>query len=233
MRSGDGRIIAAVNEARAEATKEEVDREGGGADRVRRFDLARTIALSDGVFAFALTLLVLSITVPVLKGAVTSEDVASALFDRGQELVSWVVSFLVIGGFWMRHNALSRRLERVDSRFLVLNLAFLALIAFIPYPTEVMGKYPTTASFVFYATVISLLIIVSASGAAYASAAGLLRSPESPAERRYRFMSAFLPTFFFLLSIPVALLFGKSAGYLCWIALIPADAIFDRLAKRP
>lgn len=203
-----------------------------GGEHGREFDLARTIALSDGVFAFALTLLVLSITVPVLKGTVTSGDVVTALQDRSQELVSWVVSFIVIGGFWIRHNVLSRKLERVNSRFLVLNLAFLALIAFIPYPTELMGKYPTTASFVFYASVISLLIIVSAAGAEYASRAGLFRSPETPTEERVRRMSAFRPAFFFLLSIPVALLFGKGAGYLCWIALIPADAILDRLAKR-
>lgn len=203
-----------------------------GGERGRKFDLARTIALSDGVFAFALTLLVLSITVPVLKGTVTSADVSTALGDRTQEMISWLVSFIVIGGFWVRHNSLTRSLARVDSRFLALNLAFLALIAFIPYPTEVMGKYPTTASFVFYACVISLLIIVGAAGGEYASRAGLMRAPETARQKEVRRTSALVPALFFLGSIPVALLLGTGAGYLTWIALAPADAIVGRLTGR-
>lgn len=227
MRSGLARIIAAVSSDDAASSGTE-----GEADRGREFDLARTIALSDGVFAFALTLLVLSITVPVINGTVTSGDVAAALADRTQEMVSWLVSFVVIGGFWVRHNELTRQLDRVDGRFLALNLAFLALVAFIPYPTEVVGKYSTTASFAFYAAVISMLIIVGAAGGQYASSNGLLRTPESPKEKKLRLLSALVPACFFIGSIPVALALGTTAGYICWVALIPADTIIGRLARR-
>lgn len=228
MRSGGQPIIRAVSD---EASPQAAG-DAGAAEEGREFDLARATALSDGVFAFALTLLVLSITVPVLKGSVTSGDVVNALADRSQELISWVVSFVVLGGFWIRHNSFSRTLARVDSRFLVLNLAFLALVAFIPYPTEIIGRYPTTASFVFYAVFLSLLIIVSAAGAEYAASHGLLRRPETEKERRVRLSSAFRPAFFFLLSIPVALLFGPVPGYACWLALIPFDLLAGRMEEK-
>lgn len=224
MRSGGGRIIAQVN-----ADQPAPEQAEGEADRGRKFDLARTIALSDGVFAFALTLLVLSITVPVINGAVTSSDVVSALGDRTQEMMSWLVSFIVIGGFWVRHNELTRQLQRVDGRFLALNLAFLAIVAFIPYPTEIIGKYPTTASLAFYAAVISLLIVLGLAGSQYASTHGLLRTPETAHEKKVRIISALVPASFFLASIPVAILLGNAAGYACWIALIPADMIIGRL----
>ena len=229
MRSGAGRIIPGVDAERAERQAEEVDRTGGGADRVRRFDLARMVALSDGVFAFALTLLVLSISVPVLKETATSGDLVNALEDRLPELFSWVISFAVIGGFWIRHNAFSRALDRVNGPFLVLTLAFLALIAFIPYPTEILGRFGNTAAFVFYSAMVSLLVVVSAAGVEYASRNGLMRVPETEHERLRRRVSSLRPAFFFGLSIPVALLFGLTAGYICWLAMIPSDVILRRL----
>ena len=218
-----------MDRARAEQHEAEADREGGGAERVRRFDLARMVALSDGVFAFALTLLVLSISVPVLRDSASSGDLVSALGDRAPELLSWVISFAVIGSFWIRHNSFCRSLERVNGPFLVLTLAFLALIAFIPYPTELLGRFGNEAAFVFYSASVSLLVIVSAAGGEYASREGLLRVPESSHEQRRRRVSSLRPAFFFLLSIPVAILFGPGFGYLCWLAMIPGDLILRRL----
>lgn len=204
----------------------------GSDDRERKFDLARTIALSDGIFAFALTLLVLSLTVPVIGDAGSSQELAEALSDRSSELISWLISFAVIGGFWARHTSLTRRLTRVDGTFVFLNLVFLALIALVPYPTELLGRYSNGTSFAFYSLVISLLVVINAVEGDYAISRGLADKTEGPVERRARLIDSLSPAVVFLASIPVALAAGTLAGYLCWIAVVPLNVITGRAAER-
>lgn len=205
---------------------------GADDDRERRFDLARTIALSDGIFAFALTLLVLSLTVPVIGDAGSSQELVQALSERSSELISWLISFAVIGGFWMRHTSLTRRLTRVDGTFVVLNLVFLALIALVPYPTELLGRYSNGTSFAFYALVISLLVVINAVEGDYAISRGLTDKTEGRVERRARLIDSLSPAAVFLASIPVALAAGTLAGYLCWLAVIPVNIVTGRAAER-
>lgn len=200
--------------------------------RARRFDLARTIALSDGIFAFALTLLVLSITVPVIGEAGSARELARALDDRSTELISWLISFAVIAMFWVRHNALTRRLVSVDGPFIVLNFVFLALVALVPYPTELLGRYPNSTSFSFYAIVISLLVISNAVAGDYAITHRLTGLEESPAVRRARLVDSLAPAAVFLVSIPVAIYAGVVPGYLCWVAVGPVNAFTGRRAAR-
>lgn len=200
----------------------------GGPDE---FDRARALALSDGIFAFALTLLVLSISVPVLKDA-SNSDLAEALSDRSGELVSWLISFVVIGKFWIRHNAFLRRVVRVNGTFLGINLVFLALIAFIPYPTELLGQYGNAVALALYAGVVALLIGANALVAEYALTHGLTDDRESPRERRMRLLDSLSPAAFFLASIPVAFAFGVVAAYLCWLALWPCGAAVEYLRRR-
>ncbi|MFM8561592.1 MAG: TMEM175 family protein [Solirubrobacterales bacterium] len=195
------------------------------------FDRTRALALSDGIFAFALTLLVLSISVPVLKDA-SNSDLAQALSDRSGELVSWLISFLVIGMFWIRHNAFMRRVVRVNGTFLGINLVFLALIAFFPYPTELLGQYGNAVALSFYAVVVALLIGANALVADYALTHGLTDDHESQRRRRQRLFDSLIPAAFFLASVPVAFTAGMTYVYLCWIAILPFGAVVDRLRGR-
>jgi uncharacterized membrane protein len=92
----------------------------------------RTLALSDGVFAIALTLLVLAIHLPVVK---PGETLARALLDRGDELKSWLLSFVVLAAAWARHRKLFAALRGVDPTITWLNLAYLGVVAFVPAGT--------------------------------------------------------------------------------------------------
>lgn len=228
MRSGAGRIIAGVEPDAAAASADRDKDVPGGSDG---FDRARALALSDGIFAFALTLLVLSISVPVLKDA-SNSDLAEALSDRSGELVSWLISFVVIGKFWLRHNAFLRRVVSVNSTFLGINLVFLALIAFIPYPTELLGQFGNAVALALYAAVVALLVGANALVVEYALTHGLTDDRESPRERRMRLLDSLSPAAFFLVSIPVAFALGMVPAYLCWVAIWPFGAILDRARRR-
>lgn len=98
-------------------------------------DTTRLEAFSDGVFAIAITLLVLEIKVPPPDTALGAE-----LLQLWPSYLAYVVSFLVIGAIWINHHAMFRHIVRVDGTLLLLNVLHLMLIAFLPFPTAVLAE---------------------------------------------------------------------------------------------
>jgi uncharacterized membrane protein len=90
-------------------------------------------ALSDGVMAFAMTLLVVDLA---LKPPGSPLD---QFLGAWPSYLAYVISFLTIGGAWIAHGGLTDNLDRVDRILLRLNLMFLMLIAFLPFPTRLVG----------------------------------------------------------------------------------------------
>ena len=103
--------------------------------------LERIVFSSDAVFAIAITLLVLEITVPT-AGA-SSRELAHELGRLGSKVFSFAFSFWVIGRFWTGHHATFQYVRRWDPVMLWLNLLLLACIAFLPFPTAVLGNHIT------------------------------------------------------------------------------------------
>jgi uncharacterized membrane protein len=196
------------------------------------FDYARTVALSDGVFAIALTLLVLSISTPVLAPGHESA-LAGRLLDRQPEFLSYAISFAVIALLWVRHHGFFGGLARIDGRITVLNLLYLGLVAFLPYPTRILGLYgDQPAAIVLYALCVTILALVAGAMRVHAVRAGLL----SEAGRRHlarREHWGLVPAIF-LLSIPVAFV-STTAALLSWllIAVVPRLTGRRRRAARP
>lgn len=119
-------------------------------------DKSRFEAFSDGVFAFAITLLVLGVVLPQLHRP-TEAQLSSALFGLWPNVVAYVLSFAVIGIMWQNHHALFRMIARVDRMTVFLNLSLLASTAFIPFATSALGTYPTMRSSTFlYGLVLTL-----------------------------------------------------------------------------
>ena len=116
----------------------------------------RLEAFSDGVFAIAATLLVLGLVLPALSHP-SEAAIFRALLATWPSIVAYILSFFVIGIMWMNHHALFRSLERVDRPTFLFNLLLMAITAFIPFATSVLGSYPTskTATF-FYGLVLTL-----------------------------------------------------------------------------
>jgi TMEM175 potassium channel family protein len=96
---------------------------------------SRVEAFSDGVFAIAITLLVLTIAQPTRY-----QDLGHQLATRWPSFAAYVVSFAVIGIMWLNHHSLFSSFERIDRGLFYLNLLLLLTITFLPYPTGVLGE---------------------------------------------------------------------------------------------
>lgn len=116
---------------------------------------ARFEAFSDGVFAFAVTLLILGIALPATHYAADAQ-LRVALMRLWPNLLAYALSFGVIGIMWQNHHALFRLVERVDRATVFLNLILLGGTAFIPFATSTLGSYPTMhASTLLYGLTLS------------------------------------------------------------------------------
>jgi len=99
---------------------------------------SRLETFSDGVFAIAITLLVLEIAVPHIE---EPGELGQALLDLCPSYLAYATSFLTIGIMWINHHTVFRQLGAVDHRFLFINLGLLMLISFVPFPTTLLADY--------------------------------------------------------------------------------------------
>jgi len=111
--------------------------------------LDRFNAFSDGVFAIAITLLVLDLTVPP-----ANVDILSALRESWHEFVGYAISFAFIGGIWLTHAGLTKRMKRGDNVAYGMNLLLLLFVALLPFSTSLMVTHvnspDVSAGVVFY-----------------------------------------------------------------------------------
>jgi len=98
----------------------------------------RVEAFSDGVIAVAITLLVLTITVPE---PAHGESLLHALLRHWPQFAAYVTSFLTIGIIWINHHAMLARLREVDHSILILNLLLLMTVVILPFATELLARY--------------------------------------------------------------------------------------------
>ncbi len=98
----------------------------------------RLIMLCDGVFAIAITLLVINIKIP----AGLTEDKFNAVLrtELFSQVLFYLITFLVIAGYWSEHSRLMKLIERIDRRFISLTFLFLAFIAFFPVTSSIVGE---------------------------------------------------------------------------------------------
>jgi uncharacterized membrane protein len=148
-------------------------------------ETSRLETFADGVFAIAITLLVLG-----LRSPAPDEDLGRALADQWPEFAAYVVSFLTIGIIWAQHHRLFKFIRRSDATFAMINVAFLMFVAFIPFPTGVLaqrlgsGVDAVGATLLYGGTMIGIAIMFNAIWL-YASARdGHLLGSESATARR-------------------------------------------------
>ncbi|HXC39141.1 MAG TPA: TMEM175 family protein [Burkholderiales bacterium] len=98
----------------------------------------RLEAFSDGVFAIVITLLILEIKLP----EVGYDELPHALIEALPRIAAYVMSFAIIGLYWITHHRSSELIVKVDGAILWLNLLLLLLVSFLPFPTALLGRYP-------------------------------------------------------------------------------------------
>ncbi len=107
------------------------------------FNVSRIHGISDGVFAIAMTLLVLDIEVPQL--AATGAAFKDALMEELPSLIAWLISFALLCRLWITQHALLEGGTRRSRAFVGMNFAFLGIVSFIPFPTALMSEHPDQA----------------------------------------------------------------------------------------
>ena len=178
-------------------------------------EFSRIVAFSDGVFAIAITLLVLQLGV---EPNVPNHDLGKALLDERQDLFAYAISFAVIGRFWLVHHRFFRDVTGFDGRLLSLNLFYLAWIVLIPFSSQVLGDHGgDTAAIVLYSANLAGVVLVGNLMFSDARRAGLSQVSEQEAagNRRRSLVIAVV----FLLSIPIALIDGHAAQFF-WLILL-------------
>ena len=192
-------------------------------------EFTRVIAFSDAVFAIAMTLLVTGIAVPTIDDAQSASDLADAIGDESDAITSFFVSFAVIGRYWVAHHAFFSLLARIDRRLLATNLVYLGFIAFLPFPTALLGDFfDNPLSIAIYAGAVAIVsgLEVLQFRVAYRDA---LLKREMPSDvYRWNSMMSLSPVIFFVLSIPVAYALGSGWAIATWFLAVP----FQMLASR-
>jgi TMEM175 potassium channel family protein len=123
----------------------------------------RLEAFSDGVFAIAITLMVLEIAIPVHNGE--GARLLHGLLHEWPVYLTYFVSFMTIGAVWMEHSALVDALDHIDGAFMRLNLVLLLFCAFLPFPTRLMSEFAfdragERVAVVFYGVVLLMMTLM-------------------------------------------------------------------------
>lgn len=101
----------------------------------------RIAGLADGVFAVAMTLLVLELHVPELGHGATESELASAMSDLVPKILCYASGFVILGTLWIGHHFQFHYIRRSSRALLWINLVFLMVIAFLPFVVALVGTY--------------------------------------------------------------------------------------------
>jgi uncharacterized membrane protein len=191
-------------------------------------EFSRVLAFSDGLFAIAMTLLVVGIGTPMLEDGDDAGELLSAYGDLHSEVISFFISFAVIGRYWVAHHQFFGLLRAMDYPLVWLNLLYLAFIAFLPFPTGVLGSYiENPISVATYGAAVAVVSGLEVVLFRHAYRAGLLAREMPAAVYRYGVRASTLPVGFMLLSVPVAFL-NTVAAIACWFLAVPVQVVLDR-----
>ena len=195
----------------------------------------RLLALSDGVVAIALTLLVLQLTVPSparLADPNSVSELADQLGKGADELISYVISFYVIAQFWLVHHRVFRQVAGQREGLAWWNFAFLFTITLMPFTSDLLGKFPENPLAVdifgvnlLAASLTTQLTIV------YGRRRDLLTTESGAQQARAGWARMLASVFVIVLSIGIAWVNTDAAKY-CWLLLAVAPRVADRWSDR-
>jgi uncharacterized membrane protein len=179
----------------------------------QRKELDRIGAFSDGVFAIAITILVLGIDLPS-----RGEDLSDALTNLDSDLQAYFIGFAVIGSFWYGHHKLFALIRRSDGALLLANFALLSLICLMPFSTALLGNFNQPLSTVIFAVNVGAAALADGLTGVIAVRRGLVEEGALGDERTL-LIGTVLRSAVFVLSIPIAYA-NVAVAELSWLLLI-------------
>ncbi len=195
----------------------------------------RIVMLSDGIFAIAVTLLVLGIQIPREDTLTHGAFIEALKGDFFTNTLFYIVTFAVLASYWLQHRRLMNVIDHVDRIFLWLNLLFLAFVSFFPVATNIVqyAKYPEAV--IVYTAVLA--------GCGYSATAlwiyalgnhRLIPADKDPYKHIFRVINSALAPTFILLSLCLLLLpnFPPERTFFAWL-LLPFVRIPHRFLRSP
>lgn len=195
------------------------------------FGLERLGALSDGVIAIALTLLVLELKIPEV---VEDEGMLVHLREQLPHFVGWILSFLFISVIWHEQHLVFAQLRGCDAGFILVNLAQLACISLIPFASALLGDFATQPGAVIAFSAIMLLNgLAMAANAAYLAWNVRLHASAEAQAFAYRALFHLIASFTAaLVAITTAYLHHPLTGAAAWM-IIPVLVVAYHIGAHP
>jgi uncharacterized membrane protein len=192
-------------------------------------DRDRIVNLSDGVFAIAITLLVLDIWVPDIPEGMVASELPAALLSLWPKYLGYFLSFAVISTFWIVHHSIFRPIREYDRGLLYLNFLFLMFVAFVPFPTSLLGEYGDhQLPVAIYAGALAIGRLLLTAIHWYSTRDDrLVGESQNPGEVRFYLIRGLAMPVIFLLSIGVSF-FSVGAAIWSWVVMIVVDAVVLR-----
>jgi uncharacterized membrane protein len=125
---------------------------------------SRIEALSDGVFSIAMTLLVLKLEAPEVMHHASNDDMLRRLLGLGPQFATYVITFLIAGGFWYLHHLTFHFIRHVNGVLVWVNLLFLMFVALLPFSAGLMGHlliHPVSQLF-YYGNQLAIAVLLNA-----------------------------------------------------------------------
>jgi uncharacterized membrane protein len=187
----------------------------------------RLISLSDGVFAFAMTLMVITLDVPKPE-SVSTADLPGTVQKQWPEFLSYGLTFWIIATYWFVHRRFFRQITGEDGAVGWINMLFLFSIVFLPYPCDMMGDFSDSRfALIFYATSMIVTSLVLTVLWEYSRRRGLM--DKDVAEREHigaRVRGALIPGVM-LLSIALSF-FSLTAARFSWTLILVGEIVLRR-----
>ena len=194
------------------------------AERGSTRGLDRHLTLADGVFAIAITILVLDIRIPPDLAA---WELPARVADLIPEFISYAISFVVIAIYWQAQRETFEGVERLDTTLTWMTFLFLMAIAFLPFPTLLLGEYwAQQISVVFYASdaAVASLLLVGISWYARGGQHRLVSGDLDEERARLRIAQGLAVPLVFLASIAISF-WSTEVATLSWLLLFVTDPV--------
>jgi uncharacterized membrane protein len=192
----------------------------------------RVAFFTDAVFAIAITLLVVEVGLPeAIPDPEDPADLIDAVADKLPVIAAFFVGCFVIGSYWSANHRFVSQLGAVDRRMIAYTVVYLAFIAFLPFPTGILGEYAENPiSIAIFAVNLGIVSSLEALLFHHAWKAKLLKKDMPADVAHWVLVLSLFPVLMFALSIPVAFIYPW-LGVAVWAGSAPFQAWFAR--RRP
>jgi uncharacterized membrane protein len=193
-------------------------------------ELDRIVFFSDAVFAIAITILVLDIRVP---DGLSPAELPAQVLSLWPKYLGYAISFLVLAVYWQAHHRVFKPIRGYDGTLVWLNFFFLMAIAFLPFPTSLLGEYggQRISVAVYGANAAAASLLLSAISWYAIKGHRLVAHDLDEEQGRLRWLQGLAVAAVFLASIGVSF-FSPTAAMYSWLLLLTTDTLVRRLRSR-